>query len=230
LEEEPPEAWSPEKTAVFLCRKLNTDDKSALKEHILVAAQNDAAIEAAASSQKKPWAVSTATVVEGLLRLFSSNPKRDRDFMHKYEIGKGRERALLSNEFPNDKTPLRKYYLETNDLIVFTLVRNYFNAVNHLLWERDNESFIRKTIGVQALFDVLRSLCVEAVEKKNLSESYFASRLKPTEQIIFNDNFFQASGTGRQRIRNSLELALGLKDLKSIDVEFHETYRRLCKL
>jgi DNA phosphorothioation-associated DGQHR protein 1 len=53
LEEEPPEAWSPEKTAVFMCRKLNTDPTSALKDHIIVAAQADAAIGMAAKSQKK---------------------------------------------------------------------------------------------------------------------------------------------------------------------------------
>lgn len=67
LEEEPPEAGSPEKTAVFLCRKLNTDPTSPLKDHIIVAAQSDTAVEITAKAQKKGWAVSTATVVQGFI-------------------------------------------------------------------------------------------------------------------------------------------------------------------
>ncbi|MDA1142047.1 MAG: DGQHR domain-containing protein [Planctomycetota bacterium] len=231
LEEEPPEAWSPEKTAVFLCRKLNTDSTSELSGHIIVAAQTDSAVELSAKSQKKEWAVSTATIVEGLLRLFSSNPKRDRDLMHQKEMGKGRERKYLAVAAAQDKAPLRQSYLECNDLLVFTLTKNYFNAVCDILWKTDSSSYIRKTVGIQALFDVLKLICTEAMNAKDVSREFFARRLAPCSAVDFADDFIQASGTGRQRIRNILEICLGLRQLQDVKKEAdRDTYKRLCHL
>lgn len=230
LEEEPPEAWSPEKTAVFLCRKLNTDPTSPLKDRIIVAAQSDAAVELTARAQKKDWAVSTATVVEGLLRLFSGNPKRDRDLMHRKEAGKGRERKLLATEDAQDKTPLRRLYLESNDLLIFTLTKNYFSAVSEILWKTDHRSYIRKTVGIQALFDILKLICTEAIDARDVSQQFFAQKLAPCKSLHFTDDFFQASGTGRQRIRNALELKLGLKTLADVKEADRPSYKRIASL
>jgi DNA phosphorothioation-associated DGQHR protein 1 len=230
LEEEPTEAWSPEKAGVFLCRKLNTDPSSVFKDHIIVAAQTDDAVGIAAKSQKKDWAVSTATVVEGLLRLFSSNPKRDRDFMHRKELGKGRERGLLSQQAYADKSPLRQSYITCNDLLILTLTKNYFNAVGDILWKDDNRSYIRKTVGIQALFEILKELCSEAMAAKDVSREFFTRRLEPCASINFADDFFQASGTGRLRIRNILELKLGLKCLSDLNQNDVTTYKRLGSL
>lgn len=228
LEEEPPEVWSPEKTAVFLCRKLNTDATSALKDHIIVAAQEVA--EATARLQKRDWAVSTATVVEGLLRLFSSNPKRDRDLMHRKEIDKGRERKLLATAAYKDKSPLRQYYLQSNDLLIYTLTKNYFNAAAGVFWNSGNRSFIRKTVGIQALFDVLRSICNEAIEARDVSEEFFRGKMTKSREINFADDFFEASGRGRQRIRNAIELKLGIRDLNDFEESDRPTYKRICGL
>jgi DNA phosphorothioation-associated DGQHR protein 1 len=230
LEEELPEAWSPEKAAVFLCRKLNTDSTSALKDHIIVAAQNDLTVEAAAKSQKRDWAVSTATVVGGLLRLFSSNPKRDRDLMHRKEVGKGRERKLLATEAAQDKAPLRRQYLESNDLLIFAITKNYFNAVSDIFWKGDKRSFIRKTVGIQALFDVFRLICAEAISAKDISKQFFAKRMAACRAIDFADDFFEASGRGRQRIRNAIELKLDLRTLADLDKTDVPTYKRICGL
>jgi hypothetical protein len=198
-------------------------------DHIIVAAQTDDAIVAAAKSQKKDWAISTATIVEGLLRLFSSNPKRDRDLMHRWEAGKGRERKILGTEVTQDKTPLRQAYLACNDILVLTLTKNYFNAASEVLWRQDHGSYIRKTVGIQALFDVLRLICHDAVVNKDVSQKFFARKLASCQRIPFTDNFFQASGTGRQRIRNCIELCLRLRTLEDIRSDQSE-YARLCRL
>lgn len=230
LEEEPPEAWSPEKAAVFMCRKLNTDPTSALKNHVIVAAQADDALEVAAKSQKTDWAVSTATVVEGLLRLFSSNPKRDRDLMHLKAVGKGRERKVLATKVTQDRTPLRQAYLESNDLLIYTLARNYFNAVSEILWQGNSRSFIRKTVGVQALFDILRLTCSAAISEKDVSQKFFSKKLAPCKGIDFGDNFFQASAKGRHRIRNAIEICIGLLSLENTDEVDRIEYERLCNI
>lgn len=230
LEEEPPEAWSPEKAAVFMCRKLNTDQASALRNHIIVAAQADAALEVAARSQKKGWAVSTATVVDGLLRLFSSNPKRDRDLMHRKAIGKGRERKILATLAAQDKAPLRQAYLESNDLLIYTLTRNYFSAVSEVLWNGYGRSLIRKTVGIQALFDVLRLICSDAIYAKDVSQEFFSRKLRPCQKVDFADNFFQFSAKGRHRIRNTIKIRMGLLALEDTDEADRSDYERLCRI
>lgn len=51
---------------------------------------------------------------------------------------------------------------------------NFFKAVDKTLWAKDNkESFIRKTIGVQALFDLLRKI----LEDSTKTQTYDSSRL-----------------------------------------------------
>lgn len=223
LEEEPPQAWSPEKTAVYLCRRLNTDSESVFQSHIIVAAQMDDTLAELARIKQKEWAVSTATVVEGLLKLISANPKRDRDLMHRVHIGSGRQRSILST----DSSPLRELYLTSNDKLIYILVRNYFSAAFEVLGSPIPDSYIRKTIGIQALFDVLRRVSLEAIAATDASEEYFRGRLSGFESINFRDDFFQASGIGRVRLRNVLELAIGLKKLNDMPVDDVESYRRI---
>jgi len=227
LEEEPPDAWSPEKTAVFLCRKLNTSETSPLKGHIIVAAQNDNTIEGTAKLRNLDWAVSTATIVEGLLRLFSGSPKRDRNIMHRKELGGGRSRELLTDLSIQDKSPLRLQYIEGNDLLIFTLTKNYLNAVSNILWKDSVNSIIRKTVGIQAIFDILRLICNEAKQAKDISQQFFSVKMAPCKDIDFSNTFFEASGRGRQRIRTAIELKLGLKTLANIDEEDAIVYKEV---
>src|SRR5829696_9188816 len=88
LESEPAEFMVSRKTAVFLSRRLNTEVQSPLQNHITVAPLYEETIfEARANGS---WQVSMATVVDGSLRLFSANPKRDRDQMHRKSVESGR--------------------------------------------------------------------------------------------------------------------------------------------
>ncbi len=228
LDEELPQAWSPEKAAVHFCRRLNTDNLSPFTGHIIVAAQADAALLLASKKLLKEWAVSTATIVEGCLTLFSSNPKRDRDEMHKYGVEDGRVRSVLSKT--NDNSPLRNHYLDNNDQLIYKVVLNFFIAASEVLWKNGDPGFVRKTVGVQALFGVLKLLCVDALNAKNISVEYFKEKLAPSARINFNDNFFYASGGGKTRIRNVLELALGLRSLNDVPVDNKAAYSRVARL
>lgn len=77
VEEESPEKWTPEKLAVFLTRKLGADSGSPFNGHIIIAAENDFAPRMSRVRSERGWAVSTATVVEGIINLISRNPKQD---------------------------------------------------------------------------------------------------------------------------------------------------------
>ena len=222
VEEEPANSWSPDKAAVFLCRKLNTDKESSLRGRIIVVAEN--ADELFGGKWTAPdWRVSTATVVDGILSLISSNPRRDRDELHKSMVGPGRQRKIL----PGDAAPLRALYLAGNDLAVYTAVKNYFKAVEETLWNHaENGSFIVKTVGIQALFDVLRWLLNDFDKSRDLSAAHFKKLLRSADKVNFAGEFFHASGHGRTRIKNVLLLAMRQKTIDEVPAGDREEYAK----
>lgn len=220
LENEPPAAWSPEKAAVFFCRKLNTESDSPLATHIRVAAANSDFLMGPNGS----WYISTAAVVDGILRLFSSNPKADKDVMHRVELSQ-RSRSMLAA----DGTPFRSLFLEGNDLAIYTAIKNFFSAASLTVWrDATDRSYIRKTVGIQGLFDVLRTILLRRFPTdRSISISYFSGILGSASNVNFADDFFQASGKGRSRIKNILEIAGDLTDLATANADDRETIRRL---
>jgi hypothetical protein len=137
----------------------------------------------------------------------------------------GKDRSTLQKI--SDPSPLRSLYMSKSDDIIYTGIKNFFSAANKALWTNATpDSYIRKTVGIQALFDVARNLMDAVVISKDIRTSQFEEKLMPASRIDFAGRFFQTSGTGRQRIRNCLELAVGLKNLDDIDRD-HDDYRRL---
>lgn len=206
VSDEQEEYWTPDKLAVFLTRKLSTGEESPLRGRIHVAPKRDSALQALAS--EAGWQVSTAVIVDGILRLFSSNPKRDSNRMN---ADKPRPRSCLQ-EGPKDRSPLRSVYIDGNDALLYTMVLNYVHACEDVFW-RDvpRGSFITRTVGVQAVFDILRKLAAQAYQDRDVSEAYFARILAPAGEIDFTDDAFKnASGSGRTFIRRTIEGEIGL--------------------
>jgi DNA phosphorothioation-associated DGQHR protein 1 len=207
IEEEDEKFWSPDKLAVFLTRKLSTDEKSPLKGRIVIAPKKDDAL--ARMSAGVPWKVSTAVVVEGIMRLITSNPKKDTANLLDTERKKRSALASLRK----DKSPLRAVYLENQDAVVYTMTLNYLIACEEVFWSKAGAgSFITKTVGVQALLDVLRGLAADAYEVRNISSKYFADKLAPAGDTDFSaDAFRNASGSGRSLIRRTIETSIAVK-------------------
>lgn len=224
LDDEQSFSWSPEKAAVNIVRKLNRDEKSIFFQRITIAAVNSELLFEL-NPREKDWFVSTAALVDGILSLISSNPKRDRDKLQLYKL-KDRKRSFLDL----DKTALRRFYLENNDLFVFTCIKNYFDASHRVLFKKD--SYLFKTVGIQAQFKLLHEILIkDSLPKKDISEQLFEQKLKLCSGINFTDNFFTASGIGRTRIQNALLLKVGYKDLKDIrnDKDFLD-YKRILEI
>lgn len=213
IEKELPDSWSPDKLAVFLARKLNAEDDSPLKGRILIAAENDFAMTRIEARQQGTWMVSMATVVEGISRLVSQNPKRDRTALLKRHPN-DRRREILTSEVPADRSPLRSLYLAANDKVVYAAVKNFMIAANDMFWNKcQPASFICKTVGVQALFDTLVELSKEGLASKTFSVEFFRERLRAAADIDFTATLFQnASGAGRLIIRTCILFRLGLKN------------------
>jgi DNA phosphorothioation-associated DGQHR protein 1 len=209
ISEESADLWSPDKLAVFLARKINVEDGSPLKDRIIIAPENDFLIRKGITSGSKQWKLSMATVVEGILRLISSNPKRDTSELLT-PTPKPRTALRLSSR--KDKSPLRDIYIEGNDQVIYLIVRNFFSAINEIFWrDAKPDSFIIKTVGVQALMDILRKLCSDAIAAKDISVGYFANRLAGAKDVDFGSVEFQnASGSGRTKIRKFIEARIGL--------------------
>lgn len=220
ISEEHADHWSPDKLAVFLSRKLNAEEDSPLKDRIIIAPENDFLIgvskDEGKDKKQKKWKLSMATIVEGILRLISSNPKRDTSELL---TPKPKPRGELINSTRKDKSPLREMYIECNDQIIYLIVKNYLTAVDRIFWDKAKpESFIIKTVGIQALLDILRKLCGDAINAKNISVEYFVNRLAGAKDVDFGGTIFQnASGSGRTKIRKCIELHIGLLSYDALE-------------
>lgn len=173
-----------------------------MRNRIAIAPEND--------FNKNPdqqWKVSMATVVEGILRLISSNPKQDSNELLD-PLPKKRE-ALRQSE-RRDRSCLRDLYLAQNDKLIYTIVLNYLSACNSLFWTKASVgSFIIKTVGIQALFDVLREIASEVISSKDASVQFFTAKLQAAATIDFSSaEFRNASGSGRTQIKNAIKQRL----------------------
>lgn len=203
IEEEEEIYWSPDKLAVFLTRKLMVDESSPLKGRIKIAATLDNELKEL--SKNIDWQISTAVVVQGILKLISSNPIKDSNEINKRYADEKPTREILRG-YRRDKSPLRAAYIDVQDKVIYLMVRNFLTACNEIFWTKnDTNSFIIKTVGVQALFDILKILAADAYELKDIRVSYFKNILAPAATIDFTSSEFNnASGAGRATIRRSI--------------------------
>lgn len=222
--------WSPEKLAVYLTRKLNIDDESVFKGHILLAANSDEILEKLAGSDHTKWTVSTAAMVEGILSTITSNAKRDRDVL---QLTPESERDRSKLDKLKSTSPLRKYYLENNDLLIYTILLNFFTASYDSLFQENTILF--KTVGVQVQFAILNKILQKLEQDKDISVEYFSDNLsnyfERVKNVNFNDNFFQLSGVGKTRLKNVMLHKMGLSTLGHVKNEADmDEYRRILNL
>ena len=195
VEDEPQKSWTPEKLAVFFSRKLNlSKEKTPFYHRIKVAPRIQATI-IKDGIESKDWHISTSTVVDGIVALISSNPKRDRVDMAMEQIFVGRTRSMVKDN--KDNSPLRSLYLHNQDEEIYDIVVSFFEQINNLFWANAKpKSYIVKTVGILALFDLLKK-----VLEQNPNEKSFEKYLVPFQNADFSNNYFQASGVGRSRLR-----------------------------
>ena len=218
LNDEESNKWSPEKLAVYLTRKLNTDIKSIFRGHILLAANSDEILEKLAGENSISWYISTAAIVEGILSLITSNPKSDRDEL---QLTSERDRSRDSLKKMKSTAPLRNYYIENNDLLIYTILLNFFEASYKNLFKEN--SILFKTVGIQVQFIVLKKILQNLDIDKDISVNYFTHNIQQyfdtVKNINFEDNFFQFSGIGKSRLKNVILHSMNLFDVNEIKNE-----------
>ena len=207
ISEEDEQYWSPDKLAVFLTRKLATDVDSPLCGKIKVAPKHDETLEELASDAD--WQVSTAVIVDGILRLITNKPTRDSNAMRKKSKKKHRNVLPVNN---TGRSPMRNEYIEGNDALIYETVSHYLTACKNVFWDKATPgSSIRKTIGIQAIFDILRKIVPECLENQDVSVDFFTSIIGKAGKIDFStEEYINFSGSGRTVIRKAIEDVIGL--------------------
>lgn len=204
--------WPPETLAVYLCRLLNSNSTSPFKGLIksgLYENHDNKKDDGIANDNKKKieLTVSTAAIVEGVVKLYSTDPVGDR-----YEINKrtffGRGREVLKSI--KSIAPLRIHYINGNDKAIYEIVENFFNAVKFVFWEKASPSSkVLSTIGILAMFDVLNHILKTIdITKDSCSNHSFANMLQQSGDIDFSDEFFNYAGIGRTQVRNIILLMI----------------------
>lgn len=221
LNESNADKWPPDMLGVYLARVLEGKNGSPFEGHIRLALlEEDESIPTVVDNSEPPaWEVSVACIVEGVTKLISEKPATDRSAL---ASGKIKDRSQLSG----DNAPLRELYTGGKDKTLLELIATYFLVVDELLWKGQKEkSFITRTVGVLALFDVLRDALLE--NRININDMQYSTRtfFQAAQGINFGDDFFHASGAGRVRIRKVLKLLVGLSD--KYDEAVSEAVKRL---
>lgn len=196
IEATDPKAWVPETLAVSISRRLNIESgplKGAISLGVI-----------GGGVESSEFNVSMATIVDGLLKLYSRKPKSDRSKMMSTPKEK-RERGSLND----DGSPLRFLYREGLDEVIYEVVSNYFRAVELSFWaSAPPGSYIKKTVGVQALFDVLLKLLENFERELDGDVADFVRKLEPAASAHLDFSGAQASGAGRTFIKNQILQAL----------------------
>lgn len=213
VEQQEPIEWVPETTAVAIGRLLASSDDSPFNGRIasgLVEGAEDprgAAAIAAEGEGPARLKVSMATVVDGILKLITRNPRRDRDYMRSAN-NIGAKRGALPF---HDEAPLRPLYILNNDRAIYETVRNYFIAIQDNVWDQAPEnSYLLKTVGIQAEFDVLRILLSRDPPTRHTTTiEHFQTILHGVGTRLNREpDRYQASGIGRTKIREDIIAAI----------------------
>lgn len=207
VDERPAKYWSPETLAVYLARLLNTEKDSPLFRSIFPAADSEKLFPKADDLPDSQVRISMATIVDGILRLLSRNPKVDRYTVRRVDNQTIGRRSLS----PISGLPLREFYLDGNDKGIYDLLSNYFFAVKKTIWAgAGQDSYLFKTVGVQALFDLLKVLLSDLpIIAANFSMRALTVMLAPCSKLDPDGDKYQSSGIGRSEIRRDLLEALG---------------------
>lgn len=219
LENESPKTWSPDKLAISLCRKLNSDQDSPFYQHIKPGASIN---EDFVSEQK--WQVSTACIVDRILGLITSDSISDKSTLYNFGDD-NRLRCKLLEDVRKDNSALRRLYIDNYDGVIYNIICNFFKAASFIYNEAfENKTALTKTIGIQGLFDVLNKYILHfneiPLEEIDFTEKTFKDIFLKSQNVQFdNDIFMKFSGVGRSRVRDAILVAAGFKNANDIKSE-----------
>lgn len=226
IDDEAQEYWPPEKLAVFLARRLAEDDMSPFRDHVKVAAVDGRLISSSIRASSDAWLVSMATVVEGILALITRNAVLDRDRMLNKRFGSYRRSELAKFEGSGLQPPLRELYIQGDkDPFIYKMLLNYFSVVKEIFWDKPTSLVMRKTAGIQALFQLFKFLVGDFLKDGDVSLSAWRNALQRVGGYDFSNAFFsESSGRGRSRIYTALLVLVGRMQIDQVRDDLFRQY------
>jgi len=229
----PSEKMPPETLAVLLARALEADASTPFYQHIKLGIPTVEEYAPITSGEwvDAQWKVSLASIVDGIQSLVSTQPMKDRDDMREASLFSDHSRKVLRKKNRRDLSPLRELYLDLNDKAIYTVLINFFEVIDEVFWKlaesrNEEKSFIVRTVGIQALFHVLKKILQDniangkVIGKENTSVDYFRSLFSGARKIQFSDPYFtESSAKGRSKIQNALLVVIGLKDIQALGIQ-----------
>lgn len=169
-------ARSPQKTSHDITIILDNNEKSPFKDRIKRLGLKTGVNEN----------ISQATFVEELISLISDNPMIDRDtLLRKEKKSFSSFRNGLKRTDYSDDLIFRNYFIDNKDDEIIKVLFSFFLAVEKtwpLSWDvRNKISILNKTVGLKALFKVLKDICKKEWrdnEDKILDIDFFLSKLR----------------------------------------------------
>ncbi|KXO06797.1 DGQHR domain-containing protein [Marinobacter excellens] len=218
LSDEDRNNWSPEKLAVYIARVMRFKRGSLIGKISLGVAFDDDPGRGSSSNKfdenkldqkEENTLVSLSTIVDGILSLISSNPRKDRDDIQNYKNKIGRKGLDLGT----GTLPLREKFILGQDEEIEDVVVDYMSKYYDILVAGSAEhSYLRKTVGFIGSFAFLKDYL------KKRSGNYDGSEIErffeKAKNVDFSVSFFSASAVGSSRIRSLLLLISGLKGLE----------------
>lgn len=111
-------------------------------------------------------------------------------------------------------------YIQGQDKVLYEIVSNYLYAMTNVLWGQDDPIFA-KTLGVQAVFDVLKEIAKNE-EVGSLPSDYFEGQFKKVEGFNFHTDFYGVQSKVRARLKNTLILKFELKGFNELKISQEE--------
>lgn len=137
-----------------------------------------------------------AALVEEIIALISKNAMADRDFLLRQERGSWSQfRKGLSRSNYEDGLVFRNAFIEDQDALILKTITAFFLAVKRkwqVAWDKENKnSLLNRTVGVYALFRVLRKYCSHVYSSDGLREITLGEFEKYFDRISLEDDYFE---------------------------------------
>lgn len=202
---------SVEKVCHTIIKALNKDDDSKIKFKVKMLGYRDEKSQSATVSQ--------ATMVDSLIKLITNNSKEDN-----HRLEQGIELAYLDD----NKFIFRKYFLSNNDVMIYKILKNYFNAWTLAKEELGNDKelqFLDKAIGYMASFYLLRAVFLKSKLVNDATEEYFNNQLSQILRMFYHSydkKGYSSSESGAKKLFQDLIKAA--IDSNVFDKEFINSY------
>ncbi|MFC7678918.1 DGQHR domain-containing protein [Paenibacillus sp. GCM10028914] len=163
---------SPQKTSHELARSLNNDTKSPFYKRLKMLGKKE----------DENSSLSQGSFIKYLLPLISKNPDSDLSSL------KNQPDIKLKDD---PGIPLRYYFINEKDEIIYKILFNYFSAVKDTFqkeWEDPQRYILSKTTGYGALMRAFPKLYFDGIKQQDLTYSYFSRCLRKFKIQLNNTN------------------------------------------